>query len=157
MKNYKFIPNRLTNLAGTMPLLKVDYSIDNRMNLPLLIVMLPINVKKNNFDILVLVYKVDNENVTIFPLGILGNSEHLSFPTGGYASSANRLKAWVGKARFLDYSLSILYLEVARYQSFSSKDLRNLNNVAEKIYNTYQWKEHFSDREYAGHKFLIWY
>jgi len=158
MKNYKFIPNRLTNLAGTMPMLKVDFSIDNRRRTQLT-TMLPINIEKGNFDILVSGYKIYNENVTIFPFGILGNSEHLLFPRANVGDQ-RRLTAWVGKVCCVDYSISISYLEVARCAPFLSKDFRNLNKIAGMIYKAYSWssfQEYAFDEKYAGHKFLNWY
>lgn len=154
MKKFQYIANRLANLAGTMPFLTMDLSI-NQNNCPIFIAMLPAKLTDNDFDFLVVGFKELPEGYTLFPLGMLWLPQHPYFPHEAFGD-LKRPTVWAGGARFSGYSLAVSYLELVKSAPSSAKKLRNLNNVAGGVFEAYRNKGYFYDTEFAGHKLLTW-
>jgi hypothetical protein len=154
MKYLQYIPNRIINLAGVMPFLRINYSIPQDIR-EVFIAMLPAKLTNNDFDFLVVSFKELPDGYTVFPLGIIWVPQHPYFPREAFGD-LSRPTVWAGGARFSNYSLAVSYLELVKSAPSSAKKLRNINKVAGGVFEEYRNNVRFYDTKYAGHNLLAW-
>ncbi len=152
MKNKKYISSRLINMQGTMPHLSVDLSIPQAQQ-EIFVALVPIKDPINDYTFLVLAFESLSGGVSIFPLGMISIPEHPLYISEVFCAM-RKPAVWKGAARLLDYKIAITYLEHHRQFGTSLKALRNINKVAESIYQTYC--VHTATMNYAGRKVLAW-
>lgn len=153
MANKKYKPNRLINIHGVMPILGNDFTI--QWNSPSLSIgMIPVPGDEDSFDYLVITFRALLDNYTAFPMGILPKLAHPMFLTQTKYGDMKKPAAWYGSARFSDYKIALQSLEHINSGSTSMRRFRNLNIVAEEIWNLCSIKTYALHVEYAGHQFL---
>lgn len=149
MQNITYIPNRLINLVGVMPVLGNDFTI-TFMSVTISIGMIPIPTVDKDFDFLVVGFKLLPEGHTVLPLGIVPKHAHPMFFTQIRYVDMDKPTVWYGKAKFRDYKMAMESLEQLDFSSTSMRKFRNLNLVAEEIYKKRLCRSYGHYVKYSG-------